>query len=89
MASGAASHRRTYNFTQTASVCASTALTSRSQGTLSKNLVMSNSTTQSRFQQRSRHLPTASKADRPGRYPKLSGWNIGSTLRIRCRATTV
>lgn len=34
MTSGAASHRRTYKFTQTASVGASTALTSRSQGTL-------------------------------------------------------
>lgn len=69
MASGASSHRRTYKFTQTASVCASTALTSRSQGTLSKNWAMSNSTTQFRFQQRSRHRSTASKADRPGRYP--------------------
>jgi hypothetical protein len=30
---------------------------------------MSRSMTQSAFQQRSRHTPTASNADRPGRYP--------------------
>ena len=34
-----------------------------------KNFRMSRSTTQSCFQQRSRHFPTASRADRPGRYP--------------------
>ena|SRR5215204_708815 len=35
----------------------------------SKNDLMSRSMTQSNFQQRSRAAPTASSADRPGRYP--------------------
>ena len=48
------------------SVWASTALTMRSDGTLSKNFWMSRSITQSVFQQRSRHAATASSADRTG-----------------------
>jgi hypothetical protein len=39
----------------------------RSWSTLSKNLEMSKSTTQSIFQHRCRHTPTASRADLPGR----------------------
>ena len=44
-----------------------TALTTRSQGTVSKNARMSRSITQSVLQHRCRHVPTASSADRPGR----------------------
>jgi hypothetical protein len=64
---GAASHRLTYSTTHGSSVCAWTALTTRSQRTLSKNFCTSRSMTQSYFQQRRRHVPTASSADRFGR----------------------
>jgi hypothetical protein len=64
---GAASHRFTYSTTQRASVCASTALTTRSHRTLSKNFRMSKSITQLYSQQRLRQAPTAFKADRLGR----------------------
>src|SRR5258708_23149302 len=57
--SGAASHRFTYRITQASLVLTSTALTIRSQGTLSKNFRMSRSITQSCRQQRSRHFPAA------------------------------
>lgn len=77
--SPAASHRLTYSTTQPASVCASTAATTLSHGTVSKNFRMSNSTTQSNRQHRSRQDATASSADLPGRYPKESGWKICST----------
>ena len=62
---GAASHRFTYKMTQGWSVLTSTALTIRSQGTLSKNFRMSRSITQSYSQQRSRYLPAASSATGP------------------------
>ncbi len=88
-ASGARSHRLTYNTTHGSVVCASTALTIRSHGTLSKKAWTSRSMTQSRFQQRSRHTPTASSADRAGRYPYESGWKIGSTSASNLRAATV
>ncbi len=68
---------------------ASTALTIRCQGTESKNFWMSRSITQSLPQHRSRHLATASRADRPGRYPKESGWNSGSATASSREATTV
>ena len=45
--------------------------------------------TQSYFQHRLRHAATASSAERFGRYPKESGWNIGSTLASNRAATTV
>jgi hypothetical protein len=67
MLDGAASHRLTYSTTHGWSVCAATALTSSSQGTLSKNRSTSRSITQSFAQQRRRHTATASSADRPGR----------------------
>ena len=69
--SGAASHRFTYSTIQRVSwsVCASTALTIRSHGTLSKNFRMSRSITQLRSQQRFRHAATASSCDLPCRYP--------------------
>jgi hypothetical protein len=51
------------------SVLAATAVTTRSQGTLSKNFWMSRSITQSVLQQRFRQAATASSGDRPGRYP--------------------
>jgi hypothetical protein len=89
MRSPAASHRLTYSTTQRASVCASTTLITLSQGTLSKNFRMSNSTTQSYRKHRSRHIATASRADLPGRYPYESRWNTGSTRTDRCSATTV
>src|SRR2546428_14151503 len=50
---------------------------------------MSRSMTQSAFQHLSRQVPTASSADRPGRYPYESGWNIGSTFGSRYFLTTV
>jgi hypothetical protein len=50
---------------------------------------MSRSSTQSSFQQRSRQTPTASSADRPGRYPYASSWNTGSTDGSRYERTTV
>src|SRR4029077_12740007 len=64
---GACSHRRTYSITHGRSVLAPTALSISSQETLSKNFWMSKSITQSAFQQRCRHAPTASNAERPGR----------------------
>ena len=57
----------THTTTHGWSVCAATALTISSQGTLSKNFWMSRSITQSVFQQRCRHAATASRADLPGR----------------------
>src|SRR5215472_10734677 len=86
---GAASHRLTYKITHGRSACFSTALTIRSQRTLSKNFWTSRSMTQSCFQQRSRHTPTASRADRPGRYPYESPWSTGSTTASIRAATTV
>src|ERR1019366_4980379 len=65
--SGAFSHRLMYSTTQTSSVFASTALTSRSWSTLSKNDLMSRSSTQSFLQHRARVTATASNAERPGR----------------------
>ncbi len=65
--SGAASHRFTYSSTQRTSVTASTALTTRSHGTESKNFWTSRSMTQPNFQHRCRHTSTASRADRFGR----------------------
>lgn len=65
--SGAASHRLTYSRTQGNSQTEPTALSIKSHGTESKNALMSRSTTQSYFQHRSRHVPTASIAPRPGR----------------------
>ena len=50
---------------------------------------MSRSSTQSSFQQRSRQTPTASSADRPGRYPYESAWKNGSTPGSRYPRTTV
>jgi len=50
---------------------------------------MSISSTQSLRQQRSRQTPTASSADRPGRYPYEPGWNTGSTSGSRYERTTV
>ena len=67
--SGAASHRLTYSTTHGRSVCAATALMIRSHRTLSKNFSTSRSISQSFFQHRFRHAATASRADRPGRYP--------------------
>src|SRR6266496_6781648 len=66
-ASGAASHRLTYSTTHGSVVCAATALTTSSQGTLSKNRSTSRSMTQLVFQQRCRHAATASRADLFGR----------------------
>ena len=67
--SGAASHRLTYSSTHFWPVVmlASTALTIRSHGTLSKNFWTSRSMTQSFFQHRRRHFATASSAPRRGR----------------------
>jgi RNA-directed DNA polymerase len=65
--SGAASHRLTYSTTHGSGECASTALTTRSQGTVSKNFSTSRSMTQSFFQHRCRHAATASRAFRFGR----------------------
>jgi hypothetical protein len=48
-------------------VLASTAVTTRSHGTLSKNFWMSKSITQSVLQQRRRHASTACSAERLGR----------------------
>jgi hypothetical protein len=50
---------------------------------------MSNSTTQSNRQHRSRQTLIAFRADLPGRYPNESGWNTCSTRTDRCPATTV
>src|SRR5471030_1950784 len=50
---------------------------------------MSNSTTQSYFQQRSRVTAIACFADFPGRYPYESGWNIGSSVGSIMSLTTV
>ncbi|EFC78826.1 hypothetical protein FrEUN1fDRAFT_8053 [Parafrankia sp. EUN1f] len=86
---GAASQRRTYSRIHFWSVFASTALTIRSCGTLSKNFSTSRSRTQSCFQQRTRHLATASIADRPTRYPSESTWKISSARFSRRLATTV
>ena len=66
-ADAARSHRFTYSTTHGRQVLASTALTTRSQRTLSKNFWMSRSITQSVFQQRLRHVSTACSADLPGR----------------------
>ena len=65
--SGAASHRFTYNSTQRQSVTASTALTTRSQETVSKNFWTSRSITQSYLQHRARHAAIAWWADLRGR----------------------
>src|SRR5450759_4580822 len=64
---GAASHRFTYSNTQAVSQTASTALTMRSHGTESKNFCTSRSMTQSFFQHRALHTPTASHAAFLGR----------------------
>ena len=55
---------------------------------MSKNFRMSISSTQSFRQHRSRQTPSASWADRPGRYPYESGWNTGSTDGSRYERTT-
>ena len=60
--SGADSHRFTYSSTQGVSQTASTAFTTRSHGTVSKNFWTSKSMTQSYFQHRCRHASTASQA---------------------------
>jgi RNA-directed DNA polymerase len=64
---GAWSPRLTYSTTHGRSVLASTAWTTRSHGTVSKNFWMSRSITQSRFQHRRRQTSTASCGARPGR----------------------
>src|SRR5512133_2645556 len=66
---GAFNQRFTYNTTHFWSVFASTALTIRSWSTESKNLATSRSSTQFFFQHRWRHVATASRGDRFGRYP--------------------
>src|SRR5665647_2361391 len=58
--SGAFNHRLIYSTTQTSSVFASTAFSSRSWSTLSKNDLMSRSSTQSFLQHRRRVTATAS-----------------------------
>src|SRR5271157_4057881 len=50
---------------------------------------MSNSTTQSNCQHRFLVTAIACFADRPGRYPYESGWNIGSRIGSMARLTTV
>ena len=67
--SGAASHRFTYSSTHGSAVFASTALTMRFHGTLSKNFRISRSITQFFFQHRFRHAATASSWLFRGRYP--------------------
>src|SRR5664280_1190878 len=86
---GAFSHRFTYSTTHFRSVFATTALTIRSCGTLSKNPAMSQSNTHECVKQRARHAATASNADRPGRYPYEPGWNLRSTTFSNSLATTV
>src|SRR6266571_5101472 len=71
--SGARSHRLTYSSTHRSVVTASTALTIRSHGTVSKNFATSRSMTQSFCQHRRRHAPTACSCDLFGRYPYESG----------------
>src|SRR6516162_6514149 len=50
---------------------------------------MSNSTTQSNCQHRFRVTAIACLADRPGRYPYESAWNIGSSFGSMICLTTV
>src|SRR6516162_8551748 len=50
---------------------------------------MSNSTTQSNLQHRFRVMAIACFAERPGRYPYESGWNIGSRIGSMACLTTV
>jgi hypothetical protein len=56
---------------------------------LSKAARMSNSSTQSYRQHRSRVIPTAASADLPGLYPYESGWNSGSNTGSRASLTTI
>src|SRR5450756_1061838 len=65
---GAFNQRATYSRTHFWSVWRSRALSIRSHGTESKKALTSRSTIQSCFQHRSRHVPIASKGERPGRY---------------------
>ena len=50
--------------------------------------VLSRRFPQSLFQHRSRQTPSASWAERPGRYPYESSWKTGSTLGSRYERTT-
>src|SRR5450759_3959852 len=63
---GAFSQRSTYSRTHFESVWHATPRSIRSHGTESKKAFTSRSTTQSLFQDRSRHTFTASNGERPG-----------------------
>ena len=55
----------------------------------SKNALISISITQSFLKHRSRHTATASRAERPGRYPKESSWNTFSSSGSSASTATV
>src|SRR6266566_1193538 len=58
-------------------------------GIESKNALMSISITQLFLKHRSRHTATASRAERPGRYPKESSWNTFSSSGSSTSTATV
>src|SRR5450756_1649576 len=77
---GAFSQRSTYSRTHFESVWHAPARSIRSHGTESKKAFTSRSTTQSLFQDRSRHSFPASNEERPGLQPKESSGKSFSTL---------
>src|SRR6266568_1672512 len=86
---GAFSHRSTYSRTHFWSVWRATALSIRSHGTVSKKDLTSRSTAQSFLKHRCRHAATASRGERPGRYPYESSWNTFSTFGSTVMTVTV
>ncbi len=89
VSNGATSHRSIYSRIQSSLMWVRSAFIKRPWSISSKAALMSNSTSQSYRQHRSRVMAIACLADLPGLYPYESGWKIGSSIGSIRLLTTV